>query len=235
VKPTVLLWDIDGTLISTAGVGRRALEQAFARRFGRSDVLGFPFDGMTDPIIMRQGMVALGMEAGEIDREMHGILKIYLDVLAEACAMAQSFRIHAGIEAALALVAGRPGFSVGLGTGNIEPGARLKLAPVGLNDHFSFGGFGSDHGDRAQLIAIGADRGAARLGVPRAECRVVVIGDTPKDIAAAKAIGAESIAVATGSFTVAALAAAGATWALGNLADPTAATALLEGKAARPS
>jgi phosphoglycolate phosphatase len=235
VKPTVLLWDIDGTLISTAGVGRRALEQAFARRFGRSDVLGFPFDGMTDPIIMRQGMVALGMAAGEIDREMHAILKIYLDVLAEACAMAQSFRIHAGIEAALALVAGRPGFSVGLGTGNIEPGARLKLAPVGLNDHFSFGGFGSDHGDRAQLIAIGADRGAARLGVPRAECRVVVIGDTPKDIAAAKAIGAESIAVATGSFTVAALAAAGATWALGNLADPMAATALLEGKAARPS
>ena len=235
MKPTVLLWDIDGTLISTAGIGRRALEGTFERRWGRSDVLQFPFDGMTDPLILRQGMAALGMDAAEIDREFAHTLEIYLDVLAEACVAAQSFRIHAGIEAALALVAGRPGFSVGLGTGNVEPGARLKLAPVGLNRHFSFGGYGSDHGDRAQLIAIGADRGAARLGLPRAECRVVVIGDTPKDIAAAQAIGAESIAVATGSFTVPALAAAGATWALGNLADPLAATLLLEGKSARPS
>jgi phosphoglycolate phosphatase len=235
VKPTVLLWDIDGTLISTAGVGRRALEIAFARRFGRHDVLGFPFDGMTDPLIFRQGMAALGMGVAEIDRELPATLEIYLDVLADACAEAQSFRIHAGIEAALALVAGRPGFSVGLGTGNVESGARLKLGRVGLNDHFAFGGFGSDHGDRAQLIAIGANRGAARLGIPREDCRVVVIGDTPRDIAAAQAIGAESIAVATGSFTVAALAAAGATWAMANLADPSAATTLIEGKAARPS
>jgi phosphoglycolate phosphatase len=235
VRPTVLLWDIDGTLISTAGVGRRALEATFERRWNRCDVLAFPFDGMTDPLILRQGMAAMGMDAAEIDREFGPTLEIYLDVLAEACAVAQSFRIHAGIEAALALVAGRPNFSVGLGTGNVEPGARLKLGPVGLNRYFEFGGFGSDHGDRAQLIGIGANRGAARLGLPRAECRVVVIGDTPKDIAAAQAIGAESIAVATGSFDVAALAAAGATWALANLADPMAATALIEGKAARPS
>ena len=234
MKPTVLLWDIDGTLISTAGAGRRAIERAFERRFGRCDVLKFPFDGMTDPSILRQGMAGLGMDAAAIDREFAATLEIYLDVLAEICGGSQSFRIHAGIEAALALVAGRAGFEVGLGTGNVEPGARLKLAPVGLNGYFAFGGFGSDHGDRAQLIAIGADRGAARLGVPRAECRVVIIGDTPKDIAAAQAIGAESIAVATGSFTVAALREHRPTWAIANLADPSAAMAILEGRAALP-
>jgi phosphoglycolate phosphatase len=235
VKPTVLLWDIDGTLISTAGAGRRAIEQTFELRFGRADVVKFPFDGMTDPTIMRQGLAALGLSESEVDREFTPTLKLYLDVLTEVCTEARSFRIHAGIEAALALVAGRSGFSVGLGTGNVEAGARLKLRPVGLNDHFAFGGFGSDHGDRARLIGIGADRGAARLGLPRAECRVLVIGDTPKDIAAAKAIGAESLAVATGSYSVDALTAAGATWALPNLDHPQAATVLIEGKAARPS
>jgi phosphoglycolate phosphatase len=198
-------------------------------------VLAFPFDGMTDPIILRQGLAGLGMGDDEIETAMGPVLREYLGVLAEVCADVRTFRVHAGIEAALALVAGRDNFAVGLGTGNVEAGARLKLAPVGLNDHFSFGGYGSDHRDRPKLIAIGADRGAARLGLPREECRVVVIGDTPKDIAAAQAIGAESIAVGTGSYTPEKLLAAGATFAFADLTDPGAATALLEGKAARPS
>jgi phosphoglycolate phosphatase-like HAD superfamily hydrolase len=228
VRPTVLLWDIDGTLIHGAGAGRRAIERAFERRFGRSDVLAFPFDGMTDPIILRQGLAGLGMGDAEIERAIGPTLRDYLAVLAEICADVRTFRVHAGIQAALALVTGRDGFAVGLGTGNVEEGARLKLAPVGLNDHFSFGGYGSDHGDRPQLISIGADRGAQRLGVPRAACRVVVIGDTPKDIAAARANGAESIAVATGSYQCEALLAAGATYAFADLTDPKATVALLE-------
>ena len=235
MRPTVLLWDIDGTLIHGAGAGRRAIERTFERRFGRFDVLAFPFDGMTDPIIMRQGLAGLGMSPAEIDKAMAPTLRDYLNVLADVCAEPKTFRLHAGIEAALALVAGRNKFAVGLGTGNVEQGARLKLAPLGINEHFAFGGYGSDHEERPRLIAIGADRGAARLGLPRAECRVVIIGDTPKDIAAAQAIGAESIGVATGSHPREALAALGATFAFADLTDPSAATALLEGKAARPS
>ena len=226
-RPTVFLWDIDGTLISTAGAGRRALVETFQRRFGRGDVLGFPFDGMTDPTILGQGLEALGMDPGQIERELPATLAAYLEVLAEVCAQAREFRIHAGIEAALAATAGRPGVATGLGTGNIETGARLKLEPVGLYRHFAFGGYGSDHPQRAELLAIGAERGAGRLGVPRAACRVVIIGDTPKDIAGARAIGAECIAVATGSFSVAALREHGADHAFANLADPAAIPALL--------
>ena len=131
--------------------------------------------------------------------------------------------MHAGIEAALALCHGRPGFAVGLGTGNVEEGARLKLDRVDLCRHFSFGGYGSDHADRAELLAIGARRGRARLGVGDGPCRVVVIGDTPKDIAAARAIGAESIAVATGSYTRARTCASTAPpTSVPDLADPAA-------------
>jgi phosphoglycolate phosphatase len=227
VRPTVFLWDIDGTLISTAGAGRRALVDTFQRRFGRGDVLGFPFDGMTDPTILGQGLAALGMDADQIARELPATLAAYVEVLTEICARAREFRIHAGIEAALQATSARPGVATGLGTGNIEIGARLKLEPVGLYRHFQFGGYGSDHPQRPELLAIGADRGAARLGVPRSACRVVIIGDTPKDIAAAQAIGAECVAVATGSFSVPALRDHGATHAFANLADPAAIPALL--------
>jgi phosphoglycolate phosphatase len=226
VPPTVFLWDVDGTLISSAGAGRRAIELTFRRRYGRPEVIGFPFDGMTDPVIVRQGLEALGLGEEEMARALPEIFQEYLVDLAQVCATAE-FRVHAGIEAALALCHGRPGFAVGLGTGNIEEGARLKLDRVDLCRHFSFGGYGSDHADRAELLAIGARRGRARLGLGDGSCRVVVIGDTPKDISAARAIGAESIAVATGSYTVEELRAQGATYAVPDLADPAATAALL--------
>jgi phosphoglycolate phosphatase len=182
---------------------------------------------MTDPVIVRQGLQALGMPAEEIEREIAPTLEAYVEVLTEVCAQATNFRVHAGITAALTLTADRPGFANGLGTGNIEIGARLKLERVGLYAHFGFGGYGSDHHDRAELLSVGAQRGAARLGRPREHCRVVVIGDTPKDIAAARAIGAECIAVATGSFKVPALREQGATHAFENLADPRAGQVLV--------
>jgi phosphoglycolate phosphatase len=227
VPATVFLWDVDGTLISTAGAGRRAIELTFERRYGRADVVNFPLDGMTDPTIIGQGLAELGLTGEAAAREMPGFLGEYLGILAEVCAAATNFRVHAGIEAALALCQDRPEFAVGLGTGNIEQGARLKLARVDLNRHFAFGGYGSDHADRAEMLAIGARRGRDRLGLGNGSCRVVVIGDTPKDIAAARAIGAESIAVATGSYSAADLRSFGATHAVANLADPAATLALL--------
>ncbi len=216
MRPTVLLWDIDGTLITTGGAGRRAIERAFGESFGRPDAFRHvSFAGMTDRAIVRAGFAAIGRECD--DRDIDEALAHYVRVLEEEVARADGYALHRGIERALDETASRS-FAIGLGTGNIREGARLKLTRVGIFARFRFGGFGCDHEDRAELIRIGAKRGAEALGAPLEECRVVVIGDTPKDIAAAKAIGAECLAVGTGSFGAAELAAAGATWAVPDLA-----------------
>ena len=191
MRPTVLLFDIDGTLITTGRSARRAIERAFERHTGFADAFDFPFDGMTDRAIVRTALRNVGLEATEA--AIDAFLPLYLEVLEEELASAPVFRVHRGMERAVDTALERPNFAVGLGTGNVEPGAKAKLRRAGLHDRFAFGGYGSDDEDRPTLIRIGAERGAARLGVPLAECRVVVIGDTPKDVHAARAIGAESI------------------------------------------
>src|SRR6185369_5705539 len=135
------------------------------------------------------------------------LLARYLEVLTEEVAREAAIRLHPGVLATLDALVDRTDTAVGLGTGNIRPGASLKLTRVGIFERFAFGGFGCDHEDRAELLRIGAARGAAMLDQPLGACRIVVIGDTPRDIAAGQAIGADVIAVATGSFSVADLAA----------------------------
>lgn len=228
MKPTVFLFDIDGTLITTGGVGRVAIESAFDRLFGRPDAFeSISFAGMTDRAIVRAGLMAIGRKPAEPD--IDAAIDAYVAVLEEEVSRADGakYRVHTGIEAALDVVHGRGSSAIGLGTGNIRAGARVKLERVGLYGRFSFGGFGCDAEDRAELIRIGADRGAKALDTPRESCRVVVIGDTPKDIAAARAIGAESIGVGTGPFAPADLLACGATFACGDLSEPGALDRLL--------
>lgn len=228
MRPTVLLFDIDGTLVTTGGVGRRALELAFEHAHGRRDACsGFRFDGMTDRAIVRGGLLALGHPP--TTASIDAVLAAYLGVLAEevAAAPAESYRVHAGISEALDAAAGQPHLAVGLGTGNIREGARIKLERVGLFGRFGFGGFGCDDEDRTTLLRRGAERGATALGVPLGEARVVVIGDTPKDVAAAQGISAESVGVGTGSFSAQELLAAGATHAFASLAVPGALQAVL--------
>jgi phosphoglycolate phosphatase-like HAD superfamily hydrolase len=228
MRPTVLLFDVDGTLVTTGGVGRRALEIAFERSFGRRDACRtFRLDGMTDRAIVRTGLQAIAVEPTEalIDR----ILADYLLVLAEEVAAATdaTYRLHAGMATTLDAAGAQREVAVGLGTGNIREGARIKLQRVGIYDRFGFGGFGCDAEDRTSLIRRGAERGATKLGADLADCRVVVIGDTPKDVAAARAIGAESVGVGTGSFSADQLLASGATHAFPNLAAAGAVEAVL--------
>ncbi len=226
-RPTVLLWDIDGTLVTTGGVGRRAVNRAFERRHQRPDACAaIRFDGMTDRSITRLGLQAIGVDPTE--EAIDAVLSAYVEELkAELLETAREhYRVHEGVEAALAAARAR-GMAQGLGTGNIVEGARLKLEHVGLYHHFDFGGFGSDHELRVELIRMGAARGAARLGTPLERCRVVVIGDTPKDVDAARGIGAESLALGTGSFSAEALRQHGATHAFPSLTSPGALEALL--------
>lgn len=224
VRPTVFLFDIDGTLLSTDGAGRRAMERAFERHTGRRDACAFPFAGMTDRAILRAGLEVLGGAADE--GAIDALLALYVAALEEELATAVC-RVHPGVEAALDAVLTRASSAIGLGTGNVREGARLKLGRVGLFERFAFGGFGCDHERRDELLRCGAERGAALLGAPRSACRVVVIGDTPKDVAAAQAIGAEAIAVATGPYGADALAACGATRVFAHLAEAGALDALL--------
>ncbi|HVP59669.1 MAG TPA: haloacid dehalogenase-like hydrolase [Myxococcaceae bacterium] len=228
MRPTVLLFDVDGTLVTTGGVGRRALEIAFERSCGRRDACrSFRLDGMTDRAIVRTGMRAIDVEPTEalIDQ----VLVDYLVVLAEEVAAAPeaTYRLHPGMAETVDAAAAHRHVAVGLGTGNIREGARIKLERVGIYERFTFGGFGCDAEDRTALIRRGAERGASLLGAPLEECRVVVIGDTPKDVAAARAIGAESIGVGTGSFSAEQLLGSGATRAFANLASPGAMEAVL--------
>ena len=197
-------------------------------RHGTKAILSFSFGGMTDKAIVRNALLALGwppVPESELGREMETTLRFYLEVLTEEVARTP-IRIHDGMERAMDMADARPEVALGLGTGNIRKGAEIKLGCVGIYHRFSFGGFGDDSIDRPTLLMEGARRGAAKLGLPIEDCRIVVIGDTPKDIAGAKAIGAESIAVATGMHDIVELKQCDPTAAFENLADPRAEVAL---------
>jgi len=216
MTPTVLLFDIDGTLLHGGGSGRRAVERVFGERFARREVFdSVRFHGMTDRAIVRGGLARAGLPADEA--AIDAVCAAYLAALAEEVPRATGFRVMPGAATLLEALAGRSGLAVGLGTGNLREGARIKLEHARLYHHFAFGGFGCDAEDRPELIRIGAERGARHLGTPLADCRVIVIGDTPKDVAAAQGIGAQALTVETSGFSAADLLAAGATWAFPDL------------------
>jgi phosphoglycolate phosphatase len=224
-RPTVILFDVDGTLITSGGTGRKALVRSFERLYDRADACEhFSFAGMTDRAIFREGLRSIGAEGteAEIDR----LLEDYLANLAHEVDEAEVYAVHPGIVAALDALVDLSHVALGLGTGNVEQGARIKIARVDLNSYFDFGGFGCDAEPRAELIAAGARRGAERLGVPLSDCRLLIVGDTPKDVAAAHDNGGVCIAVATGGASYEALIEAGGDLVCHDLTDPRALGAL---------
>jgi phosphoglycolate phosphatase-like HAD superfamily hydrolase len=231
MRPTVLLFDIDGTLVTTGGAGRRSMERAFRHLHGRGDACdSFSMSGMTDRAIVRKALGLIGVEATE--PAIDAVIDSYIAHLAEEVRKVDDYkyRVHPGMREAVLAARAREGFAVGLGTGNVRRGAQVKLERVAIYDQFSFGGFGCDFEDRVELIRHGARAGAAQLGAPVEACRVVVIGDTPKDVHAAKGIGAECIGVGTGNFSAEALLAAGADFAFADFSAREALSILLEGR-----
>lgn len=227
---TVYLFDVDGTLISSGGAARGALELAFERLHGSREACGFSFAGMTDRAIFRRGLVEIGVEPSA--ERIDALIALYLSLVDEFFAKADSFKVHPGVREVLDHLGTLDEVAIGLGTGNVEEGAFKKLRKVDLDGYFSFGGYGSDAEDRAELLRIGAQRGAAQLGRDLDQCRVVVIGDTRRDVHAAHAIGAECVAVTTGGNGRRTLEAAQADFIFRDLAQPCALEALVYGASA---
>lgn len=196
--PRLVLFDIDGTLVLARGAGRRAMGQALVETFGTAGpIADYDFRGKTDPRIVLDLMGAAGIEAQRIRAAMADCFDAYAHAL-EAALAGGGVEVLPGVSELVGDLAARDDVVLGLLTGNIEAGARVKLAPTGLWPHFRLGAYGSDDADRNCLPPIAMARAQRLSGQAFTPDRVVVIGDTPLDVACARACGAVAVAVATG-------------------------------------
>lgn len=218
--PTILLFDIDGTLLHSRGAGRRALNRAFEEVLGVSSATqGIDFRGMTDTAILYAAFAALGMDHDP--EQAARILDRYVMLLEQELLSGDPTLVFPGVVPLLDWIrTSLPRCAIGLGTGNVRAGAYAKLRAVNLDHHFDFGGFGCDHAERDQILRIGSQRGATKLNAELGHCTVLVIGDTRRDVLAASAIGAECIAVGTGGIGLDELKASGAALVVDTLEDP---------------
>ncbi len=208
----LLLFDVDGTLISTRA-GRHAFNRAFESVFGLRDLAtNTSMAGQTDPLIFREICERHGL-AQDRFTEWKGH---FLKHLQEAVA-AEPGDTLPGVRDLLEALRREPDFFLALGTGNVEEGARLKLEPHGLNPFFPTGGFGEDGGSRDQVIARAIARAGELYGGPFE--RVVVIGDTPNDIRCGRANRCRTVAVATGHYSLEQLRAHAPDCAVADLTD----------------
>jgi phosphoglycolate phosphatase len=203
----LLLFDIDGTLLQGAADAHRdAIYEALHTVHGVSDVAHRrdpEVAGRTDMEIVRGLLVAAGVPARRIDDRADDVRVAACEAYARLCPSDLSAHVTPGIAELLSTLAGRGRDRLALVTGNYEAIARLKLRAAGLAEYFPSGqgGFGSDHEQRAELPRIA--RGRAGDGEPWPRSRTIVIGDTPRDIACARADGVRVFAVATGPFAAA--------------------------------
>ncbi len=224
----LVLFDIDGTLLWTDGAGRRAIQRALLDEAGTAGPIDhYRFDGKTDPQIVQDLLSLAGHAGAENATVIQAVCRRYVDHLrTELARPAQMTRVMAGIDALLAALEpheARGRALVGLLTGNVAPGAALKLRSAGLDPaRFRIGAYGSDSARRAELPAVAAARAAALTGATFTGSDVIIVGDTPDDVACGGPIGARSVAVATGSYDAAALRAAGAAYVFETLADTAA-------------
>lgn len=198
------LFDIDGTILSSDGAGRRAINTALVELFGGTGPEGYRFDGKTDRQIVRELMRLEGHADAHIDARMDALLERYVTYLERELASPEHRpTVYDGVRELLDTLEARDDVVLGLLTGNLERGARVKLDAVGIRaDRFRVNAFGSDSEHRPELPALAQRRARELLGLHLPGDRVVVIGDTPADVSCGRAIGARAIAVATGRYSV---------------------------------
>ena len=218
----LVLFDIDGTLVNTHGAGSRSVRQALLEVYGETGPIdSYDFHGRTDPQIVRELMRMAGLEDDEIDAGMDRLWRLYLERLEHELDRpgVPGTEVLPGVTELLDALHETQDDLVALLTGNIEPGARLKLDAADLWHRFDFGAYGSDHERRDRLPAIAVRRARAATGLEFTGRDIVIIGDTPFDVECGRELGVWAVAVATGKHSVPELEAAGADVVLDDLAD----------------
>jgi phosphoglycolate phosphatase-like HAD superfamily hydrolase len=212
----LILFDIDGTLLWTDGAGRRAIHRALLDEAGTAGPIDtYRFDGKTDPQIVRELLTLAGHPEADAEHRITAVCRRYVEVLAGELERApNASRLMPGIAALLTALEefeGQGRAMVGLLTGNVKPGAELKLRSAGVDPaRFAVGAYGSDAERRAALPPIAAERAGELAGRSFMGADVVIVGDTPDDVACGRPFGARAVAVATGFYDVGALRATGA-------------------------
>ena len=205
----LILFDIDGTLV-TGGPAKDAFHVALVDAFGTTGAIDVhEFSGKTDPQIARELLTDAGLTDEEVDRGFPTLWERYQEEL-EARLPARPMEVLPGVPELLDALESEAVSALGLVTGNIVGGARLKLGSAGLFERFPVGGYGSDHEVRNHLPGIAMERAREHFGTDFAPADVVVVGDTPRDVECGRHAGCATVAVATGNFDAAALEGAGA-------------------------
>ncbi len=228
MRPGLLLFDIDGTLLLSGRAGLRAMTRAFEAAFGvPNGFAGAQFAGRTDSFLVSQALTAAGLP--DIAAQHHRFREAYLPLLAEEIEHPGTGDkgLMPGVPELLTALEDYEHLYPALLTGNYRDAAAIKLGHFDLWDYFEWGVFSDDAADRNLLVPLARDRAETYDVPPEAVARTVVIGDTPLDIACAHVAGALVVAVATGGHSVDELIAAGADAALPDLSDTEAVLALL--------
>jgi phosphoglycolate phosphatase len=198
-KKRLLLFDIDGTLINSGGAGMYALKSALKERFGiKDDLEDIEIAGMTD-----SGIIVSILDKHKIPanaENVAGFLDSYVHFLSHELPRRKG-KLLPGILELLKKLKARKHVVLALLTGNVSRGARLKLGHYGVWHFFEFGAFADDHSDRNKLGSFAQARAKEKHGREFSAEEIDVIGDTPRDIACGKALGARTIAVATGTWS----------------------------------
>lgn len=215
----LVLFDIDGTLLSASGISALCLREALLEVFGQTGPMdGYDYSGKTDPQIVRELMREAGRKDEEIERRRPEVLQRYARRL-ESTLRPEHVRAKPGVPALLAALGDDARVSLGLLTGNLEECARTKLAPLGLAGRFGFGAFGSDHEDRYELPALAVARALEATGRAFEGHELVIVGDSVHDVLCGRGLGARAVAVATGRTRLETLRSLGPAAALEDLSD----------------
>jgi phosphoglycolate phosphatase len=200
VTRRLILWDIDGTLLTTGPLGRRVLEEAVASVAGLDEVPRVKMSGKTDQRIMREIMAAVPISDERIDELLPQAMALSIELLASSHdQLAQEGVVHPGVGTIIDRLAQQPGVRQSLVTGNLAPNARLKIRALGLDMHIDFdsGAYGDDHHDRNELVPMALRRVEEIRGETYEPDEVWVIGDTEHDLACARAAGVRCLLVGT--------------------------------------